>query len=386
MNAFRSKPIRILHVLGGMDRGGVETWLMHVLRNIDRQQFQFDFLTHTTKPCAYDDEVRARGSRILPCPQPARPWRYARQFRRILKEYGPYDVVHSHVHHYSGFVLHLARQCGVPSRIAHSHNDKSPVDSKAGGVRKVYLRVMEHLIRRNATLGLACSRKAAQSLYGPDWEMDPRWQVLYYGIDLAPFKAPVDDVRIRAELDFPREAFVVGHVGRFSRQKNHAFLLEVLAALVQAYPQTRALLVGDGPLRRAMEDKAKSLGIERQVVFAGLRSDIPRLMRSAMDLFVLPSLYEGLGLVLIEAQAAGLPCVVAEGVPNEADVVPELIARVSLAESAEAWAQRILAARASPRGPQSEALARVERSSFRIEKSMATLCRIYGREPEALVT
>jgi glycosyltransferase involved in cell wall biosynthesis len=377
MRPSRSRPIRVLHVLGRMDRGGVETWLMHVLRNIDRESFQFDFLTHSDQPCAYDEELRALGCRILPCLHPARPWPYARQFRRILRDNGPYDVVHSHVHHYSGFVLHLARKCGVQSRIAHSHNDKSPVDSKAWGFRRIYLRAMEHLVRRNATLGLACSRKAAQSLYGMDWDQDSRWRVLYYGIDLAPFGVPVSGAQVRAELNLPPEAWVVGHVGRFSEQKNHAFLLDVIAGLVHRQPQIRALLIGEGALQKSMEDKAKAMGIDRQVVFAGSRADVPRLMLGAMDLFLLPSLYEGLGLVLIEAQAAGLPCVVAEGVPDEADVVPDLVTRLSLSDSAEAWAQKILAIRGRERIPKPEALERVKQSAFNIVKSAATLCRIY---------
>src|SRR6188474_985657 len=123
--------MRVLHVLGGMDRGGVETWLMHVLREWDRGRGQMDFLVHTTRQCAYDEEVRALGARIIPCLTPRRPWSYSKRLRRILRDFGPYDVVHSHVHHFSGMVLRAARTSGVPVRIAHSHNDTSGVEASA---------------------------------------------------------------------------------------------------------------------------------------------------------------------------------------------------------------------------------------------------------------
>lgn len=144
------RPIRILHIVGGMNRGGVETWLMHVLRHIDRDRFQMDFLVHTTKPCDFDDEIRALGSQVIPCLHPSRPFVYARNLRRLLREHGPYDVVHSHVHHYSGWTLRIAHQAGVPVRVAHSHSDTFSVQAAAGLVRRGYLRLMRTLIHRHA--------------------------------------------------------------------------------------------------------------------------------------------------------------------------------------------------------------------------------------------
>src|ERR1700733_11910503 len=131
--------MRILHVLGKLDRGGVETWLVQVLRHIDRQKYQMDFLVHSESPGAYDEEVRALGSRIIPCLHPSNPVMYARNFRRALRQYGPYDVVHSHVHHYSGYVLTLAAMWGVPVRIAHSHNDTRAAEASTSIGRREYL-------------------------------------------------------------------------------------------------------------------------------------------------------------------------------------------------------------------------------------------------------
>lgn len=157
--------IKVLHVLGGLDRGGVETWLMHVLRHIDRDRFQFDFLVSTTRECAYDREAKALGSLIIPNPDPHNPLLYALNFVRNYRKYGPYDIVHSHVHHFSGFVLLLSRILGVPIRIAHSHNDTRVAESNNNISRKFYLHLMKMLINTCATHGLAASSLAAEDLF-----------------------------------------------------------------------------------------------------------------------------------------------------------------------------------------------------------------------------
>ena len=240
-----TRRIRVLHIVGGMNRGGVETWLMHVLRHIDRERFQMDFMVHTAKPCSYDNEVRALGGRILPCLHPNRPWRYARNFRRIVAAYGPYDIVHSHVHHYSGYTLRLAQRAGIPIRIAHSHNDASPQDISPSPLRWIYLTTTKRFIRRYATIGLAASGKAAEALFGREWQRSSFCRLLYYGIDLAPFRAKADP-SVRAALQLSPDAFVIGHVGRFDEQKNHRFLLEIFRHVADADPRTRLMLIGDG--------------------------------------------------------------------------------------------------------------------------------------------
>lgn len=378
MSLTGRKPVRVLHVVGGMNRGGVETWLMHVLRHIDRERFRMDFLVHTTQPCAYDDEILALGSRIIPCPHPRRPLSYARRLKRILRERGPYDVIHSHVHHYSGWVLRAARQAGVPVRIAHSHSDTYRLQAGTSPPRRLYLALAKRWIAAHATHGLACSRQAAAALFGPDWESDPRRRVLYYGIDLAPFRDDVDRVSVRRELGIPVDAFVVGHVGRFEEPKNHAFLVEIARHIAAREPRARFLLVGDGPLRKEIERKAAGLGLAGVVHFAGIRRDVPRLMMGAMDVFVLPSLWEGLPVVAIEAQAAGLSCVLSDVVPQEADVVPALMRRLSLERPPSLWAESALATRIDPaRPPQPEALARVEASVFNVAVSANQLQSVY---------
>lgn len=378
MTLADKRSIRILHVVGGMDRGGTETWLMHVLRHIDRERFQMDFLVHTTHPCAYDDEIRARGSKIIPCLAPKQPWLYAHKLKQILREHGPYDIVHSHVLHYSGHVLRLAQQAGVPIRIAHSHMGTSQPHAKAGFLRHRYLRLMTHWIALHTTVGLAASRLAAVALFGPAWDADPRWQIFYCGVDLTPFQELVNSVALRFELGIPADAFVIGHVGRFEEQKNHEFLLDIAVEVAKREPRMRLLLVGDGPLRLDIERKVDQVGLVDHVVFAGLRPDVPRLMMGAIDVFVLPSFHEGLPLVGIEAQAAGLPFILSDVITEEADVVKSLVRRLFLSQPASVWAEAILTTReAGPEITQAEALMLVEQSSFNIQTGVKDLEKLY---------
>jgi glycosyltransferase involved in cell wall biosynthesis len=361
-----------------MNRGGVETWLMHVLRHIDRDRFHMDFLVHTTKSCAYDEEVRAKGTKIIRCLGPRQPWTNAANFRRRLNEYGPYDIVHSHVHHFSGYVLRLAKQLGIRTCIAHSHNDTSTVEEQAAWYRRWYLTLTKRWIAHYASLGLRCSHKAVANLFGLDWHSDPRWQILYYGINLNPLRDRIDPVALRSELGIPSDAFVIGRVGGFAEQKNHLFLLEIAAEVAKHEPKMVLLLVGEGSLRPDIEQKVLQLGLIDRVIFAGVRPDVPHLMRGVMDVFLFPSLHEGLGLVLIEAQAAGLPCIFSNVVPEEVDVFKPLMRRISLARSAFVWAEAVMATReATSAIKQLETLALIERSPFNIQTGIANLEKIY---------
>jgi glycosyltransferase involved in cell wall biosynthesis len=185
-------------------------------------------------------------------------------------------------------------------------------------------------------------------LFPPDWRSDPKWSLLFYGIDLQPFREPIKREDVRRDLNISRNTVVVGHVGRFYSQKNHSFLLDIAAAVVQIMPNVVFLLVGDGPLRNTMEAKARDLKISEHVRFLGVRKDISRLMRGAMDIFLFPSSYEGLPLVLLEAQASGLPCLISDRVSEQTDVIGSLIARESLSSSAEHWAERLAAMSREP--------------------------------------
>lgn len=334
------RPVRVLHVVGAMNRGGVETWLMNMLRTVDRHQVRMDFLVHTAQPAAYDDEIRSLGSSVLSCPFPSNWLSYARRLRRILVERGPFDVVHSHVHFFSGAVLRVAAAAGVPVRIAHSHSDTSRQDDHAGLRRRVYLRLTRALINRYATHQVACSRPAAHALFGARWTDDPRRRSIYCGVHLSSFSQRHARDAVRQELMVPHDAIVIGHVGSFQPTKNQAFLIRVAAKVINRHPNVYVLMIGDGPLRHDVLVLARELGIERNVRMPGVRPDIPGALQS-MDVFLFPSIYEGLPLALIEAQAASLPCIISDTIALEVIAIPRLVKQMSLSSSLEQWAEAV---------------------------------------------
>jgi glycosyltransferase involved in cell wall biosynthesis len=361
---------RVLHVVGRMDRAGVETWLMHALRLADRRRVQMDFLVHTDQASAYDEEILDRGSKILRSTAARRSVAYTRTVQSYLRGY---DVVHSHVHHFSGYLLWLARAERVTGRIAHSHSDTSAKDIGAGWMRRAYLRLTKHLIYENATSMVGASRLAGRALFGTSWDCDVRNRVLHCGIDLAPFRQTQGRTEMRESLGIAPHELVIGHTGRFGPPKNHAFLVEVVAEVARERPDVRLLLVGDGPDRAAMEERSRALGIASRTIFAGIRGDVPALLQ-AMDVFLFPSLWEGLPLTVLEAQAAGLPCVISDVISDETDVVPGLTKRLPLAAGVVSWAREVLESKRSPNGG---ALSIVENSSFNISHSVKELYELY---------
>jgi glycosyltransferase involved in cell wall biosynthesis len=390
--------MKILHVVGSLDRGGIETWLAGLLHHVDRQKYQMDFLVHTAQPGAYDDEVRSLGARVLAClPRldAGHPLQYARNFRRIVRQNGPYDCIHCHIHHSSGFILLLAAWMGIPIRIVQSHNDTRASDARNTALRRASDAVMDWLIHRYATTGIAASKAATRCLFPKSWgsaqasalflpstlplaAMDRRWEISACGIDLAPFRGAEDKARLRAELGLSRASVIIGHVGRFAPQKNQVFLLEIAERLCRIEPAAVFLLVGEGPDREAIEKQVVERGLSPHFVFAGSRADVPRLMKGVMDCFLFPSLYEGLGLVLWEAQAAGLSCLITDSLPEEATILPEQVRRLSLSMAPEVWAGELLRmANTYSRRPPEDLPAAV--AAVSIEASAARITQLYDR-------
>ena len=333
---------RILHVIYTMEPGGIENWLMNLLRVFNRDLFQIDFLFHTTKASTYDEEILDLGSNILRCPWPKRPLKYSRNLKKLIKKYGPYNVIHSHVHHFSGWVLRSAYQAGIPIRIAHSHSNISTLISQSSWIRKVYYIYMKHLVKRCATDGIAVSKPAAGSLFGSKWETDSRWQIIHCGINTDLFEKSIDQSAVRRKLGIPSGSLVVGHAGRFSEEKNHLFIINVFFEIIRKMPSVRLLLVGDGENLIKIKKLAQKKGLYNKIIFTGLRNDVVDLMLGAMDIFLFPSIIEGLPLAIIEAQAAGLPCILSEHIPCEAEIVPPLIYRVPLSIKAKECANIII--------------------------------------------
>jgi glycosyltransferase involved in cell wall biosynthesis len=329
------KPIRVLQVVTIMNRGGLETMLMNYYRQIDRSQIQFDFIVHRNEKGHYDDEILNLGGRIYRMP-PIRPGSYRQYFKQLetfFSQHSEYKVVHAHNNENSSFVLRAAQRAGVPCRIAHSHLSDLGIDLKLPF--RLYAR---YVMKDYPTEYFACSRKAGQWLFGK--EKMERVKVLNNAVNVSDFRFhEVTRMRIRKELGLENQ-LVIGHVGRFNKQKNHDYLIDIFNEVVAKHPNSTLLLIGEGDREEQIKQKVFQYGLESKVLFLGVRSDIAQLMQG-MDLFLFPSLFEGLPVVLVEAQAAGLKCMVSDSITKESDLTGRL-EFISLQEQPEQWAAKIL--------------------------------------------
>jgi glycosyltransferase involved in cell wall biosynthesis len=368
---------RVLHVVSSLERGGIEIWLIDILRRMTPPDYQMDFLILGEGEGALVPDARSLGSRVVTCLPHRNLWKVRRCFMETIRLYGPYHVVHCHTHHFGGIVARLAAACMVPVRVVHSHNDTRAVEASASWLRRLYLSWMKHWIRRYATWRIGVSRESAEDLFGPQWERDPQCRVIHCGLELSKFAIRKDRTEVRQSAALPDNGLVLGHVGRFYPRKNHAFLLDVAAEVFARTPRATLLALGDGPLMPEIRARAEELGIADRIVFAGSRDDVPDLMKSAMDVFLLPSHHEGLSIALLEAQAAGLPCLVSDGLTTEGDAVSSLIHRLPLDAGPAVWATAVLQAAQESTIDRDEALRAVLASDFNIERSAAKIAEIY---------
>lgn len=336
------RPSRVLHVLGGMDRGGAETMIMNYYRNIDRSIMQFDFLCMSDGEHHYDEEIRQLGGKIIHIrgAKEAGALGNIRDIKNAIQDYGPFAAVHAHTLHHAGLVLLAARFAGIKRRISHAHSTSSHNENKL--YRKIYFGIMRWLIQKNATKLLACGEAAGRYLYGDKKYDDGEVIILPLALDLSLYRNLTykDKIKKREELSIQEDTTVIGHVGRFAEPKNHMFFIPLVQELVRRTMDFKLVLVGDGLLRKEFEREVIDKGLEDQIMMLGIRSDIPELM-NMFDVFVLPSLYEGLPVVLIEAQAAGLPCLISDTITTEVDMGLELVRHMSLDASFEEWSDSI---------------------------------------------
>ena len=324
--------IRVLQVVTNMDRGGLEAMLMNYYRHMDREKVQFDFLVHRQERAAYDDEIEALGGKIYRLSRLV-PWgkSYLAALNLFFADHPEYKVVHVHQDCLSSVILKAAEGHGVPVRIAHSHNANQDRNLKYP-IKLWYRRE----IPRYATKLFACGKDAGDWMFG-----GAPYQILNNAIDAAAYACDLAKrMEMRRKLGLADE-LVVGHVGRFNPQKNHPFLLAIFAALLKKEPNAVLLLVGGGEDMPRIQAKARELGIADHVRFLGVRSDVADLMQ-AMDVFVFPSSYEGLPVTMVEAQAAGLPCLISDKVPPECILTEGLVDVMPLSAGAEAWADAIV--------------------------------------------
>ncbi len=328
-------PIRVLHILHSMNRGGAENAIMNYYRHIDREKVQFDFLLTENNKCQFEDEIINLGGRVYRVPRLtiSNPIPYLKAIRRFYKSHSEYSIVHSHTSSKSFFPLYLARKAGIPIRICHSHNNRSE-----DGFRGLIRDYLKYPLSRVSTHFMACSIDAAKWLYGKNVKDDVIYVPNVVQTQLFQFNSQYRS-SIRSYYGIKDSTFVIGCTARFSIQKNHVFLLSIFESFHLEFPDSVLLLVGDGELREEIEKIINKLSLSDSVVLTGVVPD-PGIYYSAMDVFVLPSLYEGLGMVLIEAQVSGLNCLTSESVAHEVDKTG-LVSFIPLSAGPKYWADRI---------------------------------------------
>lgn len=334
---------RVLHYVGRMNRGGMETFIMNLYRNIDRNCVQFDFAVHGEYNGDFEAEILFMGGRFYSFPRmrnnPAAYNKAWREFWRAHKS--EYSAFHVHTNSLANLIaLKQAAKAGIPVRIVHSHSsfaDKGKLQ-KLNDI--LHVRNQKHL-SRYATNLFACSDKAAEWLFGGMTCDGLSVKLFNNAINLSEYALNEGDrQRLRTEFGFTEDDKVMGHVGNFRPVKNYSFLVDIIAEAHKLDPSVKGLLVGKGPLFEEIKALVKAKGLEKDIVFAGLRSDVNNLL-SAMDLFVMPSLYEGLPVSLVEAQANGVPLIVSDTITRNVGFNPNM-EYFSLDAGGEAWAKKAL--------------------------------------------
>lgn len=331
-----SEPIKILHIVGRMDRGGTEALLISLLHTIDHNKFQFDFVEQTQDECDYDKEILSLGSKIYRAPKISAKSlsEYRKWWTQFYKEHPEYIIIHGHSRGSAPVYLDEAKKAGKIT-ILHCHSN-----SHGAGIKGFIRYIWQLPLRNIAHYNFACSYDSGVSQFGKKG----KFQVVKNGIRTSRYTWN-DEIRKRVRTEWNiAENFVLGNVARLCEPKNHVFLIKIFYELQKICPEARLMLIGQGHLEEQIRNQIKSLNIEDKVIFTGIRSDVNELMQ-AMDVFVLPSCFEGLGIVNVEAQAAGLPCFVSDKViPPEVDIT-DLIHHIPLESSPKEWAKQIIEGR-----------------------------------------
>ncbi len=333
------EPIYVLVLDTVMDRGGAEAMIMNYMRNVNRDLIKFDFLTNRDYRAAFEDEIESLGGKVYHmCPMyPGKFGQYKREVREFLKEHPEYKIIHSNLEERSYFALKEAKKLGVPVRISHSHN--RPLGFNPKLIVRYYFRFM---LKYYNTHMFSCGVEAGDWLYGR--KNRDKVIVMNNAIDAKAYSYDSEKATTMKKALGVEGKKVIGHVGRFFAQKNHPFLIDIFKAIHDKDPDTVLLLVGGGELddrlKNEMKDKVDALGLTDSVQFLGVREDVADVMQ-AFDLFLLPSLFEGLPVTMVEAQSSGLPCVISDKVPIQCDITGN-VKVVALEDSVDKWADVVL--------------------------------------------
>ncbi len=341
-----TEPIRILHVLGGVTLGGAESRIMDLYRCIDRKKIQFDFLVHSRsvherEPEFYDEEIQSMGGRIyvLPKFKIYNYFGYKKALKEFFKTHQHYQVLQGHMTSTASIYIPIAKKSGIP--IAAAHARSAGVDK---GIKGVITKWLRRPLLQRADYCFACSREAGRAVFGRGWEKSDKAVVIPNAIQAQKYSYNKDiRDRFRKELAL-EDSYVIGHVGRFHYAKNHEFLVDIFAHLQKKMEEQGRkavlLLLGEGARMDAVREKAETLGLENHILFMGNKKDIEHYYQ-VMDYFVFPSRFEGLPGTVVEAQAAGLRCIISDRITKEVEV-SELVHYESIEEAPDLWADYIM--------------------------------------------
>lgn len=331
------KPIRVLHVLGGLDAGGAESFIMNIYRSIDKSQIQFDFIKHLSSEGIFEDEIRSLGGRIYIClPFNGKNYfTYCKWWQEFFSQHPEYHVIHSHVRSTASIYLPIAKKHGLTT-IVHSHST-----SNGSGITAIVKNLLQLSLRKIADYLFSCSDIAGSWLFGKRALDRPNYRMIPNSIDLERFTFNEQIRRdVRQRLGLQENDLVIGHIGRFSEPKNHPFLIRVFQEIRKKNKRAQLLLIGGGQKQAEIEELVSQQGLSACVHFLGIQKR-PELFYQAMDVFLFPSLWEGLPVGVVEAQASGLPCVVSDVITKQV-CLTDLVFSVSLRSSAEEWADVVL--------------------------------------------
>lgn len=332
----KEEPIRIAQIVGKWLGGGVEAVVMNYYRHLDHSEVQFDFICDDDSTNIPYDEIEKLGGKVILIPPYQKVFKYQKELRRVLRN-GKYKIVHSHINTLSVFPLYAAKKVGVPVRIAHSHSTTNKKEWK----KNLLKQVLRPFSKKYATNYMCCSELAGRWLFGDKAYDEGKVYLLNNAIDLDKFKydKKIGDKK-RKELGIKEDTIVIGHIGRFVAQKNHIFLIDIFNQFHKKEKNSILLLAGQGPLQEEIKNKVRELGLDDSVRFLGQRNDANELYQ-AFDVFLLPSLYEGLPVVGVEAQASGLLCFFSDDMTKETKVLDSTVF-MSLSNADDEWATSIL--------------------------------------------
>ena len=326
------KPKRILHVNGAMNLGGTDTMIMNIFRNIDRSKFQFDFLYYTNDKCFFDDEILKLGGKIfrMAPPRNGTYLKFIRNVRNIIKNEGPFDAVHVHTMLNSGLVAYAAKKEKVPLIIVHAHSTKG--SDKQSLLYKIYEKSMKSCIRKNSNYFIACGKDAGEYLFGR--KIFSKVTIIPNAINIENYQNVnvVDIKSFKKNIGLSENTFIIGQIGSLKDVKNHKFSIKIAKLLKQSGIDFCMFFIGEGVNRRCLEKMIIENNLSKNIKLLGNRTDIPLLLKM-MDVLIMPSLYEGIPVTLIEAQAAGTPSIISNNISSEVDFKLGLIKILELDEA-----------------------------------------------------